>query len=124
MFSLRIVSRSTATAARSLSVRRAGFSSECAPAQRLRSVLEEYRQKHYSRELPSRFRKEVVKALTKKDSSAVVEVDNLNLILSNIGRSDARLTEEELLILLQEVGAANRNNGSRSVPVEKIMQLM
>jgi len=97
---------------------RALFSTDCAPAQKIRSVLEEYRRQHFSRELPSRFKKEMVKAMTTPETS-VIHVDTLNLILKNIGRDDARLSEDELALLLQEVGATDRN-----VSVDKILQLM
>ena len=118
MFSLRAAcSRALPTATRA--VNRRAFSSDCEPAQRIRTVLEEYRQEHFSRELPSRFRKEVVKAISSGDGS--VEVDSLNQILLNIDRKDALLDEGELLQLLQEVGA-DRN--TRKVSVDKIMQLM
>ncbi|CAB9514164.1 expressed unknown protein [Seminavis robusta] len=93
----------------------------CAPAERFRTVLEEYRLEHFSRELPSRFRKEVVKALMTKEDAANIQVDSLNLILNNIGRPDQCLTEAEIDLILQDLGCAAQD---RSVPVDKILQLM
>ena len=93
------------------------FSSECAPAQKLRCVFEEYRQAHFSRELPSRFRKEIVKVIQGGDS--FVTVDSFNVLLGNIGRHDAYLTETELSDLLLAAGSK-----SRKIPVEQAMQLM
>ena len=98
------------------------FSTECAPAQKLRCVFEEYRQQHFSRELPSRFRKEMAKAIqggSENNGQSLVAVDNFNLLLGNIGRQDALLTERELSDLLQAAGAT-----SRKIPVEQIMQLI
>ena len=119
MFSVRTAcSRAVPVGAKAIN-RRALFSSDCAPAQRLRHELEEYRQEHFSRELPSRFRKEVVKTISSDGVS--VEVDSLNLILNNIGRQDACLNEGELLQLLHQVGA---DANTRKVSVDKIMQLM
>jgi hypothetical protein len=93
------------------------FSSECAPALRLKTIFEEYRQVNYSRELPSRFRKEVVKVIEGPDKQ--VMIDNFNIVLSNIGRSDARLSEAELKDLLMAAGAT-----SRKIHVDQAMLLL
>lgn len=93
------------------------FSTECAPAEKIRCVLDEYRREHFSMELPSRFRKEVVKALQGPDN--LIKIDNLNVILTNIGRQDACLSAEEMNILLEASGSSDR-----CVSVEKILQLM
>lgn len=102
-------------------VAKCAFSTECAPAQKLRCVFEEYRQEHFSRELPSRFRKEMAKAIQGVESGgqSLVAVDNFNLVLGNIGRQDALLTERELSDLLVAAGAT-----SREIPVEQAMQLI
>uniref|UniRef100_A0A7S3L5P2 Calmodulin n=1 Tax=Amphora coffeiformis TaxID=265554 RepID=A0A7S3L5P2_9STRA len=77
------------------------FSSDCAPAQKLREVFEDYRQTHFSRETPARFKKEIVNAV---ESEGVVEKDSLNEILINIGRKDRLLSEEEYQTLCKEAG--------------------
>ncbi|CAB9519115.1 expressed unknown protein [Seminavis robusta] len=96
---------------------KAYFSSECAPALKLQQIFEQYRQEHFSRELPSRFRKEMVKIIEGPDH--LVAVDNFNLILSNIGRSDASLSESEMNDLLMAAGSS-----SRKIPVEQAMMLL
>jgi Ca2+-binding EF-hand superfamily protein len=73
----------------------------------------------YSRESPSRFKKELIKALGSPSSSAI-EIDSLNQMLINIGRPDERLSENDLDLLLKEAGV----NDQRSIPVEKFVQLM
>jgi hypothetical protein len=93
------------------------FSSECVPALKLKTIFEEYRQANYSRELPSRFRKEVVKVIEGPDKQ--VMIDNFNIVLSNIGRSDARLSEAELEDLLMAAGAT-----SRKIHVDQAMLLL
>lgn len=108
------------------------FSSD--PAQRLRSVFEEYRQEHYSDELPSRFKKDIIKAIpkTKNDNDAthngeVVKVENLNTILRNIGRSDAVLSSEEVNVLLEEVDASEEASNSTNdgyVPLNTLLKLI
>jgi hypothetical protein len=100
-----------------LGKQKALFSSECAPALKLKSIFEEYRQVHYSREMPSRFRKEVVKVIEGPDKQ--VMIDSFNIILSNIGRSDACLSEAELDDLLVAAGAT-----SRKIPVDQAMLLL
>ena len=107
------------------SVAQRAFSSECAPAQKLKCVFEEYRQEHFSRELPSRFRKEMAKVIIQGSNrnsignETLVAVDNFNLVLRNIGRQDAFLTERELSDLLLAAGST-----SRKIPVEQAMQLI
>lgn len=94
------------------------FSNECAPAQKLRFVFEEYRREHFSRELPSRFRKEIAKVMQGGTENEVA-VDNINIVLGNIGRQDAFLTEQELADLLREAGAT-----SRKIPLDQAMQFI
>lgn len=52
-------------------------------------------------------------------TKGTVEVDALNTILVNIGRPEARLSEEELNAILLEAGAHDR-----TIPVDKMIQLM
>ena len=112
---LRVAAR-VASANRSRGV---SFSTNCAPAQRLKGVLEEYRREHFSRELPSRFRKEVVRAMEGPDKQ--VAVDSLNIVLINIGRQEACLSEKELAQILQEIGS---DGSTRKVTADQIMQLL
>jgi len=46
-------------------------------------------------------------------------VDNINIVLGNIGRQDAFLTEQELADLLREAGAT-----SRKIPLDQAMQFI
>ncbi len=77
----------------------------------------------YSRETPTRFKKELVKAAQGKDlqNTSLVQVDTLNQILVNIGRPEDRLSEAELKNLLSEAGCSNE---TRFIPVATMMQLM
>ena len=59
----------------------------------------------FSREIPSRFKKEIIKAAVHSDENAgdgKIVVDCLNRILVNIGHPEACLNEEESLTLLQD----------------------
>ena len=148
----------------------AAFSTECAPAQKLRMVLEEYRQTKYvvdnirsspcllfrisifpwpsllfslspnphflplllcaflcnnsfSDEIPSRFRKHIIKEI-EDPNHETFHIDNLNPLLENIGRHDARLTQEELDTLLKEAGVVANSGSNRHMPIDKMLQLM
>ena len=87
------------------------------PDQKIRSVFEEYRQVHFSRELPSRFKKEVVKVIEGPDKK--VDLGNFNILFQNIGRQDASLTEAEIDDLVKAVGSSDRK-----IPTEKAMKLL
>jgi hypothetical protein len=74
----------------------------------------------FSRETPSRFRKELIKAAVNAGHvQGAVEVDTLNQVLVNIGSSE-RLSDEEL----NEILAAAGNKGERIIPVDKMLKLM
>jgi hypothetical protein len=120
MMSSTTLLRSTARVAIIRRTQQRTFSSECAPAQKLRLVLEEYRQKNYSREIPSRFKKDLLRAVPSENG--FVPVDSLNSILVNIGRSDSLLTEQELTTLLQEAGASCTEG--RNISTQAVLQLV
>ncbi|CAB9526747.1 expressed unknown protein [Seminavis robusta] len=96
------------------------FSTECAPAQKLKAVFEEYRRQNFDDEIPSRFRKHMIKAIEEPDHQTF-QVDNLNRILDNIGRKDAHLSNDELSALLREAGVPSHE---RSLSISKMMELM
>ena len=55
----------------------------------------------FSRETKTRFRKELVKSIA---YDGVVQKDSLNRVLTNIGRKDRILTDEEFHTLCKEAG--------------------
>jgi hypothetical protein len=68
----------------------------------------------FSRETPTRFRKELVKSI---ESGGVIKKDMLNQTLINIGCSDKLLTEEEYQVLLKDVGE------DRALSAKEMMEL-
>jgi hypothetical protein len=68
----------------------------------------------FSRETPTRFRKELVKSI---ESGGVIKKDTLNQTLINIGCSDKLLSEEEFQVLLKDVGE------DRALSPSEMMQL-
>ncbi|KAL7545926.1 hypothetical protein ACHAWF_009276, partial [Thalassiosira exigua] len=62
---------------------------------KLNGILEEYRSKNYSREIPRRFRKDFVTAATEKSSPPAVTAEGIELVLQNIGMGD-RISKSEI----------------------------
>lgn len=100
------------------SVAQRHLSTTCAQSlDKLQSIFEEYRTVHYSRELPTRFRKDITRAAVTSTSSrqlsisatsskkALISVEGIESVLKNIGQ-DHRISRTELEGLLREVGGA------------------
>lgn len=68
----------------------------------------------FSRETPTRFKKELVKSVV-KPSQTGVPPDALNQLLINIGRSDDILSEKELFIL---------TDGQPTISAQEMMELI
>jgi hypothetical protein len=92
--------------------------------EKLRAALEEYRQQNYDREIPSRFRKELLKAATTTPvdaaaaaKSEVVAMDNLQRVLANIG-AENRLTGSEIRCIFEELG-----NG-KEIPAQSMIKFI
>eukprot|EP00547_Thalassionema_nitzschioides_P005600 CAMPEP_0194210316 /NCGR_PEP_ID=MMETSP0156-20130528/8153_1 /TAXON_ID=33649 /ORGANISM="Thalassionema nitzschioides, Strain L26-B" /LENGTH=130 /DNA_ID=CAMNT_0038937643 /DNA_START=40 /DNA_END=432 /DNA_ORIENTATION=- len=108
------------------------FSSTCEPAERLKCIFEEYRQKNYSRETPKRFKKELIKAACSKsqtEAATTVAIESLNQILINIGRPDQCLSEDDMNRLCSEVYGAHRtvrhkDGKEHIVSIDEMMKLI
>jgi len=74
----------------------------------------------YSDELPSRFKKHVIKAVQDDASQGSIKMESLNQILDNIGRSDAKLSAADQQLVLNEAGASSAD----SIPVSKMIQML
>mmetsp|Transcript_18242 Transcript_18242/g.42014 ORF Transcript_18242/g.42014 Transcript_18242/m.42014 type:complete len:124 (+) Transcript_18242:206-577(+) len=70
---------------------------------RLKGAFELYRAKHYAQCLPSRFKKDVVRAAAKDSSSEVVAVGGLERVISNIGASD-KVSRRDIEVIFSEIG--------------------
>mmetsp|Transcript_17303 Transcript_17303/g.48748 ORF Transcript_17303/g.48748 Transcript_17303/m.48748 type:complete len:127 (+) Transcript_17303:141-521(+) len=98
-----------------------GFAS--APAQKLQSVLESYRETHFSREIHSRFKKELLQPYA--TPSGGIPIDQLNEMLVNIGQGQHALSQQEQQILLQEAGGQITVDGHTGmIPLDKMMELL
>lgn len=69
----------------------------------------------YQQELPTRFKKDIVKAATAHDD--YIGIDNMQRVLANIG-ADQRLTKKDLELIFSEVGS----NGE--IPAKRFMQMI
>jgi hypothetical protein len=97
--------------------------------QKLRAALEEYRQQNYDREIPSRFKKEILKAATTTPAASaftvsntntndeVVAMDSLQRVLTNIG-AENRLTRHEIQCIFEELG-----NG-KEIPAQNMIKFI
>merc|ERR1712183_1225022 len=92
------------------------FSSHGA-VQKLKFVLEDYRLHNYSREVPSRFRKQIIQTLD-KNANGVINFEDFNQFLKNIGAVN-NFSGDELNAIIYEAG-----NIEGCIPVSKIEQLM
>ena len=68
----------------------------------------------FSRELPSRFKKELVKSVLPPSQSAA-SIDVVNQILVNIGQPEQQLSEQELFVL---------NDGQQTITANQMMELL
>mmetsp|Transcript_30141 Transcript_30141/g.39449 ORF Transcript_30141/g.39449 Transcript_30141/m.39449 type:complete len:135 (-) Transcript_30141:408-812(-) len=103
------------------------LSTRCAASiEKLQTVLEEYRQVHYSQCMPSRFQKDIVNAAIKAvgdsqkiaaDKKAIVP-EGLERLLQNIGKSN-RLSQSDISLIFSEYG-----EGSGVIPSDKMFRLL
>ncbi|KAL7574051.1 hypothetical protein ACA910_015629 [Epithemia clementina (nom. ined.)] len=98
-----------------------------AAASRLHNALEEYRQVHYTQELPMRFKKEIVAAAcqcTAKNAGATtaeraVHLDGLYQVLCNIGMMQDRLSMQDLQLIFEKEGSQEG-----AIPVDRLYQIL
>uniref|UniRef100_A0A7R9ZLH9 Uncharacterized protein n=1 Tax=Craspedostauros australis TaxID=1486917 RepID=A0A7R9ZLH9_9STRA len=117
--------RTVAWAGRSSMIGRT-FSSDCEPAQKLQSVLENYRQTHFSREIPSRFQKELFTPYATSNGT-MIPIEHVNTMLVNIGQEEHVLSSSEQEELLREAGIVAQPDGISEdgmIPTNTIMELL
>ena len=85
---------------------------------RLRDALEEYRAKNYSRELRSRFAKDIVRAAKHAESDSVVALDGMRRVLMNINMQDA-VSFEEMETIFRDLG-----DSSGRIQAEQMMRMI
>jgi hypothetical protein len=132
MFSL--IATSAAAPARSIAQRQVSIA--CVQSvDKLHSILEEYRSTNYSQELPTRFRKDIVKAASSTSrqlsisatttKKALISAEGIESVLKNIGQ-DHRMSRTEIEFILREVGGAARSGEPEAFMIspEQMMELL
>jgi hypothetical protein len=79
------------------------------------------KQYSFSDELPSRFKKTLFKDVVKQ-SDDTIEIDTINRLLVNIGRSDQVLSKDELDMILTECG--EKPESTRCLPTAAMVALV
>jgi len=85
---------------------------------KLNRVFEKYQKENYKMELPSRFRKEIVKA-TDKNKDGMISVDEIEALLKQIGASE-QLTHEEIEQIMSEAGLTK---GVNAIPIAQFLKI-
>eukprot|EP00544_Gedaniella_sp_CCMP2646_P015688 CAMPEP_0202482430 /NCGR_PEP_ID=MMETSP1361-20130828/1835_1 /ASSEMBLY_ACC=CAM_ASM_000849 /TAXON_ID=210615 /ORGANISM="Staurosira complex sp., Strain CCMP2646" /LENGTH=99 /DNA_ID=CAMNT_0049110297 /DNA_START=86 /DNA_END=385 /DNA_ORIENTATION=- len=82
---------------------------------KLQQVMEEYRMQNYSQEMPSRFKKEVVRA-AKSTEMETVPLEGLERVLHNIGAAH-KISPEDLQVIFSELGEGGGIPADRMVTI-------
>ncbi|KAL7496522.1 hypothetical protein ACHAWT_007034 [Skeletonema menzelii] len=110
--SLRLAASSSASSVALISQRQLSMAA-AQSANKLSSILEEYRAQNYAMELPRRFRQDIVKAASSSrqyNDQATVSADGIENVLQNIGAGN-RMSRSEIDEILNEVGVCPVNDG-------------
>lgn len=97
------------------------FRANLSPARRkLFDILNSYRTENYAQCLPSRFLKDVIKAVDANGDGVITKEEYIQL-LENIGH-EGELTDEELDEIFDEVGVEDSAASEKVIPVEVLME--
>jgi len=79
----------------------------------LRDALEEYRKEHYRQCLPSRFKKDIVKA-AKKDETGHIALVDMQQVIANISMQH-KISEQEMETIFQEMGESGKISADKFI---------
>ena len=97
------------------------FRANLSPARRkLFDILNNYRTENYAQCLPSRFLKDIIKAVDANGDGVITKAEYFQL-LKNIGH-EGELTDAELDEIFNEVGVEDSAAGEKVIPVEVLME--
>merc|ERR1711981_957834 len=107
---------------------------------RLRDALEQYRVKNYSREIPSRFKREIAAASTttaslssssslaiatggaeRRASDRTIAVEGIETMLRNIGVFGNDVTREDVETVVADAAGGGGNNKAERIRADKII---
>mmetsp|Transcript_24555 Transcript_24555/g.28060 ORF Transcript_24555/g.28060 Transcript_24555/m.28060 type:complete len:140 (-) Transcript_24555:65-484(-) len=116
-----IISPTTSSSSRCL------LSTHCQEAvERLKGALEEYRVHNYQQELPTRFKKEIIKgcsltATTTGTTNNNIAVEELEQLLRNIGAFGNRVTHDDVEVIVSEHCPHTSAAASEEIHADKIL---
>eukprot|EP00980_Cylindrotheca_fusiformis_P002398 scaffold558_cov111-Cylindrotheca_fusiformis.AAC.16 len=73
-----------------------------AAVQKLKGLLEEYRMKNYTQEIPTRFKKEI---LAEAQQEGTVDTNGMKRVIKNIHMDD-KISAKDLDLVFQEIGGS------------------
>jgi hypothetical protein len=86
---------------------------------RFREALESYRQKHYTQELPTRFKKDVVKAAAiKLDDTEQIALEGLQKVIFNIG-AHHQVSRQDVELIFREISC-----DEGYIPAEQMLKML
>ncbi|KAG7353714.1 hypothetical protein IV203_003069 [Nitzschia inconspicua] len=85
--------------------------------ERLRDALEIYRQQHYTQEIPSRFKKDVIRAAAVEPSGKIAP-EGLERVISNVGLRHL-VSREDVELIFREAGCSEGY-----IPAEQMLQML
>lgn len=85
---------------------------------KLRTLMEEYRAQNYQQELPTRFKKDIVKAALSNKQSDLVGLDGMQRVLTNIG-AESRISDGDMQLIFKELG-----NEAGKIPINRLVQIL
>jgi Ca2+-binding EF-hand superfamily protein len=85
---------------------------------KVQTAVEQFRIENYSQELPSRFKKEVIKAID-TEGNGNISVDAFTTLLSNIGASDT-VSKEDVHNIINELG----DGSSETIPTDQVFEII
>jgi len=86
---------------------------------KFRGAIEDYRVAHYKQEMPSRCRKDVIKAAA-KGRDGVITIDGIEKMLVNICAED-KVSRKDVKIILSEIGGSKPNH---KIHVDQMMMFL
>mmetsp|Transcript_28046 Transcript_28046/g.40132 ORF Transcript_28046/g.40132 Transcript_28046/m.40132 type:complete len:154 (+) Transcript_28046:170-631(+) len=84
---------------------------------KLHQVINTYQKENYQMTVPSRFRKEMIKA-TDKNQDGMISVEEMEAVLKQIGAGE-QLTHEEIEQIMAEAGVTK---GVNAVPIDQFLK--
>jgi hypothetical protein len=72
----------------------------------------------YQQELPTRFKKDIVKAALSNKQSDLVGLDGMQRVLTNIG-AESRISDGDMQLIFKELG-----NEAGKIPINRLVQIL